>query len=52
MTPAEKQKRFRDRRSEQFARRGRQLQKIIDRLEGNEKALAVELREIAEEGLR
>lgn len=50
-TPAERQRDARDRRAERFNRMEVALTDILERLKGNGKALAVELREIAERGL-
>lgn len=48
---AQFQKEYRQRQAERHERMRAALRGVIDRLEGNDKALAVELRAIAEEGL-
>lgn len=50
-TPAQFQKEYRQRHAERHERMKLALRRIIERLADNEKALAIELREIAQEGL-
>lgn len=50
-TLSERQRDYRQRKAAEPARMRDALERIIARLEGNEKPLAVEIRQIAREGL-
>lgn len=51
-TNAEHQRAYRERRQQRFERMSSSLSAILAKLDGNDKPLAVEIRKIAEEGLK